>query len=414
MRRILATLACAAGLAAGGDALADCVSESTSAQVKKAFAQAEAHEKAGRDREAVFQYAAAQEFTCDAPNTRILEAAKRAAPLALRAGRVYEAKGDLAEAYRLYEAGGHYAAADKVLVAQVRAKPDDLTLWDRARDHFSHRDLAAHATNNKERIEAAGPYTLDRTLHDFVMRQPADGVERALKREAAVFSEAFVRDYEAMMRERHTVAAADMTSYNKVAAAERSFHAKWPDDRFEQSREELAAARDWGHRWLPPDAASKAALQKIAARAVQRGDLLAQKFSGAPEVLEKAMDYYRFAQQDPKVAAVKAQAAQLGSKAEAQGSLRLAAKYFDASGDDNRAQALQARERQQQQAAMQPTIDAMQKQAAEIQNAYSDPAKVEEMKRRAREQQELLRKQQQGAKEKNAKSAEELEKELGM
>ena len=414
MRRIVAALAFVTALSAGTEALADCVSESTSAQVKRAFAQGEAHEKAGRDREAVFQYFAAQAYTCDAPNTRSAEAAKRAAPLAQRAGRAAETKSDLAEAYRIYEAGGHYVAADRVLAAQVRAKADDLQLFDDARKHFSNRDIPAHAANNKERIAAAGPYTLDRALHDFVMRQPAEGVERALKREAALFSDAYVRDYEAMMRERHALPA-DMSSYTKLQASQQSFNTKWPDDRIKQSRDTLATARDWVHRWLPADAASKAAAQKIQARAVQRGDLLAQKFSGAPEVLESAMQYYRFAQLDPKVAAVKTQAGQLGAKAEAQGALRLAAKYYDAAGDDKRAQSADARAQAQAQAAMQPTIDAMQKQAAEMQKAYSDPAKVEEMKRRAREQQEQLRKQQQsGAAEKNKKSAEELEKELGM
>jgi hypothetical protein len=414
MRHQVTALACLAALTAGTEALADCVSEATSVEVKRAFAQGEAHEKAGRDREAVFQYFAAQEYTCDAPNTRSAEAAKRAAPLALRAGRAAETKGDLAEAFRLYEAGGHYAAADEALAAQVRAKPDDLTLWEKAREHFSYRDLPAHAANNKERIAAAGPYTLDRTLHDFVMRHPAQGVERALQREATLFSDAYVRDYEAMMRERHTLPANDMSSYTKVQATQQGFNSRWPEDRLKQSRDALATARDWGHRWLPPDAASKAAMQKIDARAVQRGDVLAQKFPGAPEVLEEAMRYYRFAQQDPKVAAVKTQAGQLGAKAEAQGALRLASKYYDAADDDKRADAAQARADAQAQAAMQPTLDAMQKQVAEIQKGYSDPAKVEEMKRRAREQQEQLRKQQAGAKDKNAKSAEELEKELGM
>jgi hypothetical protein len=413
MRRLLAALATVAALTGGNEALADCVSESTSAQVKRAFAQGEAHEKAGRDREAVYQYFAAQAYTCDAPNTRSAEAAKRAAPLALRAGRASEAKGDLAEAYRLYEAGGHYAAADEALVAQVRAKPDDLALWDRAREHFSYRDIPAHAVNNKERIAAAGPYTLERALLEFVMRQPAEGVERALKHEAAVFSEAYARDYEAMMRERHTLPG-DMSSYTKLQATQQGFHAKWPADRFKLSRDALATARDWGHRRLPPDAASRAALQKIDARAVQRGDFLAQKFPGAPEVLDEAIGYYRFAQQDSKVAAVKAQAGRLGAGAEAHGALRLASKYYDTAGDDKRAQAAQARADAQAQAAMQPTLEAMQKQAAEMQKAYSDPARVEEMKRRAREQQEQLRRRQQGAKDKNAKSAEELEKELGL
>ncbi len=69
---------------------------------------------------------------------------------------------------------------------------------------------------------------------------------------------------------------------------------------------------------------------------------------------------------------------------------------------------------------MQPSIDQARKQAEEIQKQFSDPAKVEEMKRQAAAAAKAIQEQKDSPatkaarKEANRKSAEDLEKELGL
>jgi predicted RNA-binding Zn ribbon-like protein len=65
-------------------------------------------------------------------------------------------------------------------------------------------------------------------------------------------------------------------------------------------------------------------------------------------------------------------------------------------------------------AKMQPSIDQMQRQAAEIQKEFSDPAKVKAMQEQARALQRSLQEQQKAKAAGKTARADDLEKELGL
>jgi hypothetical protein len=62
---------------------------------------------------------------CEPNNPYENDAAKRAAPLGLELGAAAEKNGDLRHAFELYEAGGHFALADRVFMMMTRAEQDE-------------------------------------------------------------------------------------------------------------------------------------------------------------------------------------------------------------------------------------------------------------------------------------------------
>ena len=115
--------------------------------------------------------------------------------------------------------------------------------------------------------------------------------------------------------------------------------------------------------------------------------------------------------QQQQAGGVKTRARQLGADAEKRGTLRLASDYYKVAGDGDKARALQARADEQAHRKMQPDMEAMQRAAAEMHKQYSDPAKVEAMRKQAEEMRKAIQKSQA---QKGSNSAEELESELGM
>ena len=81
---------------------------------------------------------------------------------------------------------------------------------------------------------------------------------------------------------------------------------------------------------------------------------------------------------------------------------------------DDKARASQELSQQAAMSKMQPSIDQMRKQAEEMQKAYSDPAKVEAMRQQALAAQKAIKAQQQANAKNAGKSADDLEKELGL
>jgi hypothetical protein len=384
--RLAATLA-ALMLAAGYSlpAAADCGASSTPAKARASFARGQAAEKAGRPRDAVAAYVAAQEATCEA-NPVETAAARRAAELSKPLAAAAERSGDLATAYELYESGGWFADADRTLIAQVRSKTDDVGLWERARGHFANRTLQAFAANEKPRLAVTGAYTPDPTFLPEVMAMPAKRHAAALAREGAAFDEKYLQAIVALAKAMPDDPT-DMAAMNRAQQMALDLGRRWPKDPLETSRSLLQLARDWSNRL--PESETRALEAQTRARLEQRAATLAANYSGAPKALESAIAYHGMvtfgdsAQLEPRVAKVKAQALQLGTAAERAGHLAVAIDYYDVAGDDARRDA--AREKQQQLAMkkMQPQIDAAQRQAAALAKQYGDPAQVEALKRQA-------------------------------
>jgi myosin heavy subunit len=157
----------------------------------------------------------------------------------------------------------------------------------------------------------------------------------------------------------------------------------------------------------------------FAQRADQHAQLLVQKYSGAPELLEDAMDFITMQSlekttTDARVASIETQAAKLGDDASAKKRYLLASEYYDVAGEPAKAQAAREKQNQVAMQKMQPSIDQLQRQAAELQKQYSDPAKVQAMREQAEAARKSIQQQQAASKAANKKGADDLEKQLGL
>jgi hypothetical protein len=146
---------------------------------------------------------------------------------------------------------------------------------------------------------------------------------------------------------------------------------------------------------------------------------LSQHYSGAPELLERAISYYGLGDSDDarfevQQARVKAQALKLADEAYAKQRFQLAAEYYGVAGERDKANAARERGNQVAMQKLKPSIDAAREQAEFMKEQYGDPAKVQAMREQAEAMRKTLLQQQAVAKEKNARSAAALEKELGL
>jgi hypothetical protein len=400
---------------AGAPAFADCAADSTVADVRKAYARGQSLEQAGQRAQALSAYVAAQDYTCEA-NPVETDAARRGAVLGKLLGSEAEANGKLLEAFELYDAGGHYQAADRMLVGALRASGDDIALYTKARQVFQYRNLPAFVVNNKVRLAATAPYQFDAKLLADVVALPAQAATRALQAEAQVFNEQYLRD-RVQLIEATPTNPLDMAGWQRAQEAQQAFARKWATDPIEASLKALDRARMWTAN--VDDASTRSQLERSRlARLDERAALLHKQYAGAPASLERASDYYgaqslERAAFEAKLVPVKAQARTQGAAAEQAGRLALAAQYYELAGDEARAQAVRNRGTQQVQKQMAPSIEQAQKQAEEMRRAFSDPAKVEAMRKRAQEAQRSIQQNRPTAAQ-NAASVAELEKELGL
>jgi hypothetical protein len=391
---------------------ADCVGASTST-VKRSFAKAQELERGGNSEAALHAYVAAQEYTCDGPNPVELQAAQRAAALALPLAQAAEAAKDFERAYQLYDKGGHYAAADRAMLELIRSRPDDPELYTRAREFFDYRALPAFQANNKVTLRATGAYTPNPQHLAEVQTMPSNGAERALKAEAAAFNEQYLREYVEFVQSRPEELA-DQAAAQRYAVAANAFHKRWANDPLKASRDALALA----HRWsivTNDDAVSQRIFAKARERAEQRVVTITRSFSRAPELLDAAIEYQSMLQPDDatreaRVAAIRQQAAKLGDEAAAQQRLGLAADYYRVARLDDKAQQMREQQQQLAMSRVQPSIDAARRQVEELQKAFSDPQKIKELQEQARQMQKALEAQQRA----NTNSADDLERELGI
>jgi len=368
--------------------------------MKRAYENAKAAESQGKKEDALFFYHGAEGSVCENANPYEADAAKRAAPLGLELGSAAEKRGDFSKAEQLYEAGGHFAAADRVFMQGIRTRADEPGAYSSALEHFRNRREQWFAVNNAAAIEVTGPYSPDTKLVAEVDGMPAKAIETAIQKEATNFNEEFLRDYVQLTQSRSDVQS-DAAAIQRTISAQQAFVQKWKrDDFIKASRDALQNLRMWGITVQDQKLAATVAT-KVAQISEQRARTLKDKYSGAPQLLEEAMGYYALPVSDnrlveAKLSAVRALALKLGDDANAKNRYTLAAAYYDVAGAHDKAEAISNRGRQAAIQKMQPSIDQMHKQA--------------EAARKAMQEQQP---QNAGAKAANKKSAADLEKELG-
>jgi hypothetical protein len=399
-----------------GNAFADCSADYTVRDTQRFHSEAQKLEQAGNASGAFAKYVVAQSYTCET-NPVEMDAARRAAALALPLGAAAEKKGDLQRALDIYDSGGHYAAADRVLMSLVRSRSDDPAIFTQAREVFEYRALPAFASNHQVLLGITGTYRPDPKNMAEVMAMPAIGAQRALQKEATLFNEQYLRDSVQLVQSRPDDPT-DTDAMQRAVSAQQAFMQKYANDPLKASRDRLNLVHSWSAA-TTDQSLSRKLMQQLSERREQRVSMLIQKYSGSPALLGAAMDYYsgQGAEQtaiEARIPPVKAQALKLGDAAMAGKHYGLAADYYEVADADAKAEAARNELRRVAMAKMQPSIDQMKRQAEALQKQFSDPAKVQAMREQALAAQARFKQQQQTNTKTNAKKAEELEKELGM
>jgi tetratricopeptide (TPR) repeat protein len=165
------------GTAFGGE---NCAGGARLDEVKAFFETGKNYEKAGELKKAAGSYDQALTFACDAQNPEVLEVAKRLSPIVLNFANDEEQRGNYEGAYWWFELGGHYAAADRMMLKILRAAPNDPQTVERVRRHFEGRSAPSFAAQNMARIIASGDYKLDRRMSDEVARLSPTGSDKAV------------------------------------------------------------------------------------------------------------------------------------------------------------------------------------------------------------------------------------------
>jgi len=339
-----AALACSL-LAAASSSFADCAADATVADVQRLYAAGQKFEREGRDDRALHLYVMAQQYTCDT-NPVAVPAAQRGAALGLTLGNTVEANGAFDRAFAIYEEAGQYAAADRALLSLLRTRPDDPSLFERARRTLEDRTSEAFAGNNKVRLQAAGSYEPNPKLLVAVLKMPAVGVQRALEKESGLLNDEYLSDYVRVVQARSDDPT-DAAALQAAASLQRLFVQKWPGDLLKESRAAIDLARSWAA--VAGDETQRGKFEaQYRQRIEQRVALLTKNFSGAPALLETATDYlqsssFQDKRLDARIAAVRTLAAHLGDAAIAKQRFTLAADYYEVAGRDGDADAARGR-----------------------------------------------------------------------
>jgi hypothetical protein len=389
---------------------ADWDTEGERRYAEAAYVAGQAAERAGKLAEALENYQAAQ----SSYNPNAIKATQRAAQIAPALASAEEKKGNHAQAATLYDQGGHFAAADRALMTAMRAKLDSPQVVGELLKRFDERASEHFKAMQKLRLEVTGPYSPDASLVQELRTALAKGPERTLQREAAAFDANYLKERVALVRSRPDTI--DFAANMAAANSERAFLQKWPDELLKKSLRELGILREWSQ--VEPDETVRASiLTKLLRRAEERAATLMASYNGAPEFLERAQDYcsavHDLKPAEPRIASIKALAGKLGDEAEAKGQLVLAGSYFQVADDRAKAQAVQKRQEQIGLKKLQPDIDASKRLAESMREQYSDPAKVEAMRKQAMAAQAAMQAQQPSA-ERTTQGAGDLQKELGL
>lgn len=416
MRKLICLALAVFSSALTGTALADCAADATVTEVRQAFARGEQREKAGDAVGALGAYVAAQAYTCD-PNPVATSAARRAAALAKPLGDAAQARGDHAAAFDFFERGGHFAAADRALRMRIGASPDDVSLYTQSLAHVQYRALPAFQANESVRIAVTGAYAPDAALEAAVAAMPGKAVDRLMAAEMSAFDETWLAKYTALIKERPENLT-DIAAIQLFGQRMQALQAGLAHDPLREGVAVIDRLRSWESAVRDPELATTLARRR-AARADARVLVLTRKYADAPALLSLAIDYLGRAVDDgdvraPRAAHIRRQAETLGDAAAGRQQLQLAIDYYAVANADAKLAQTQARQQAVAQAAMQPSIEAMQRDALALAAQFADPARVAEMQRQAQEAQRALQSGAQGRKVSATRSADELAAELGL
>jgi hypothetical protein len=297
----------------------------------------------------------------------------------------------------------------------VRAERDNPSEYTSARAHFENRARLAAAT-----AKTATPYVPDPKLVAEVDAMPKQAIDRAWTKEQGAYNEQYLAEF-VKLTQNMVVDPTDMAATQRSAAAQNEFLRKWHGrELVQESQDALEMMRRWAG--VTDDAAlQKSTLALVTQRADQHAQILVQKYSGAPALLEKAIAFVPLtgvdeAKANARIAGIKTQAVKLGDDANAHEKYLLAIAYYRAGGDKAKADATEAKANQLLEQKLQPAVDKAQAQAEELKKQFSDPAKVQAMRDQAEAAKKAIQQQAQNAtpSASRKKSADDLEKELGL
>ena len=226
---------------------ASCATGISEAQRKSAFESANKFEVSGSDWSAIKHYQLVIDSSCKVQDELAERAVKRAAALGKVNGDKYKATKKLYSsdvnqpaAFQWYELGGHFSAADDVLLEATNFASADLALFRFAFAHFESRSLAAFAQNNKTRTQLTGAYHADKSKKKLIK-------ERALAKIAAWVA-GFSRDeINVYLNDRETLhlkaRAAEITQFKSVSGGAPVTSSELA----EISRLEFELAKKWQH-----------------------------------------------------------------------------------------------------------------------------------------------------------------------
>lgn len=407
-------------LVAAPAALADCVADTTVAEAKLDYQQGAQLEARGDAMGALRAYEAAQGYVCeDGGNPVAKAAAGKAAALAGKRGQQAEAQGhhyasDNASpgAFQWYEAGGHYAAADRSLVAALRKNPQDLALSAFAQEHFQRRGEPYFLANHQLQISAAGPYTRDKTHAEFVAGLPISNIERLLKQAAGHVPDAYLKEWAALDHRQVTAKPHDIAASIQLQQQAGQFEQTWQSNRLDDTLKLFQQANSWTQQ-LRDHARAEQLRERIDRARILHADRLLAGYAGVPDVMQSALDAYQASDAQAKVDATQRRAGQLADEAMKAQQYQRAARFYYLAEQYEQEQLANAQYQAEQDAMAEAMSSGYAAQAAQLRTRYSNPEQIQALQQKAMEMQKQLEQQSSGQPGFEAET-DALEQELGL
>ena len=400
---------------------ADCVADISVADAKRYFQQGSQLESRGDVYAALVAYNTAQGYVCeDGGNPVAKSASQKASALgsalgekAERQGHFYTVDDNKPGAFQYYEAGAHFAAADRMLVAALQQDPANRSLSATAQEHFRTRGEAYFTANNAMRLAVSGAYRLNPDHVRYVQSLPRINIDQLLKQASAQLPDTYLLEYRQLEEQKEKLEPSDFVASLQLQKAATEFQQKWRSDRLEDLRKIYDTATSWTQQ-MQDHSEAETMRTKIAAQKSAQADKLLNNFADIPNILETAVNFYYSADNQNKVAAAQKRAGELAEIALREERFARAAHYYRINGDYAQETAAEKKLQAQMEATAARMSAGYADQATELQKYYSDPDKIQALQREALKiQQSLQQKQQQN--EKNFKQEQDaLEAELGL
>ncbi|HSX84715.1 MAG TPA: hypothetical protein VLE50_04875 [Cellvibrio sp.] len=410
------------GLASCGfivNAQADCVADISVSDAHQLLQRGEQLEREGNLYEALHRYKAAQGYVCeDGGNPVAGTAARKAAELAIMQGKKAEAHQlfysdgqDKPGAFQWYEIGGHYAAADRALVAALKQQPEDRNLSAKAQEHFYIRAEEYFIANNQLRIRITGSYKVDPIHVAYVRQLPYDNVGKLLSKTAQQLPDAYLQELAALEKQKHTIKPGDIAANIQLQQDAGQFEQRWRSDRVKDVSKLFYEATDWT-RQMRDYAEAEQLRKRIDSVKLAHADKLLTHYAHLPEVFSQAMDYYQEMDLTGKINQARKQANQFAEKAMADNFYERAARYYRIAGEDAKEDLANMKYQEQSEQLSAEMSAGYAQQAAELQQLYNDPEKIRALQQQALEMQKQL--QQQSDNNSFQAEQDDLEAELGL